>query len=63
MSTRDHAVQSAFLTTERTAVDYFDAAVPHAETLYEEGEWYAQIEGRRFSLSALALAIAQALEK
>lgn len=57
----DHDRQRDFLAAERALVDYIDRAVPDATTVFEFGEWYAEIKGRRISLSAMALAAAKTL--
>lgn len=49
-----------FVMIESAATDYFDAL--GYTTFQEASEWYADIEGRSFSLSALALDIARQLE-
>ena len=53
-----------FGAVERTLVDYLDATLPRGSFTFEEaGTWYAEIEGYRVELSALALAITQEVEK
>lgn len=53
-------VQSDFLKIERALVGWWDQ--PGVTVLAEFGEWYAEIEGHRFSISGQALAAAQALQ-
>jgi hypothetical protein len=53
-------VQSDFAEIERALVGWWDQ--PGVTVLAEFGEWYAEIDGHRYSISAQALAAAQALQ-
>lgn len=54
------AVQVDFLEIERALVGWWDQ--PGVTVLAEFGEWYDEIGERRFSISGMALAAAQALQ-
>lgn len=50
-----------FSLIEKTLVDYFDTT--NRTTIQEASEWYLDIEGRRISLSELAMVVAQELAR
>lgn len=52
----DRMKGNLFTSIERTVIDFFDA-IPAATTLQEASEWYAELGGRRVSISALAIKI------
>lgn len=51
-----------FTAVEATLIDYFETAVPGATVLQEASEWYAEIEGHRVFITAMALAVAEGLQ-
>jgi len=50
--------QKRFLAVERVLVEWWAGQQPKAEVIYLFGEWFVMVDGKRFSISEMALAVA-----